>query len=60
MRVLAVNVGNSRYQAGLWEDGEVVRAGAAERVSAAMLREVAGGAALDGVARARYSSRQRC
>lgn len=50
MRVLAVNVGNSRYQAGLWEDGEVVRAGAAERVSAAMLREVAGGAAVDGVA----------
>lgn len=56
MKVLAVNVGNSRYQAGLWKDGEVVRAGAAERMSAGFLREVAGaaaecgGAGLDGVA----------
>lgn len=50
MRVLAVNVGNSRYQAGVWEDGEVVRAGAAERMSAGFLREVAGGAEVEGVA----------
>lgn len=42
MKVLAVNVGNSRVSAGWCEDGEAVRAASAGGASAGLLRAVAG------------------
>lgn len=49
MKILAVNIGNSRIRAGWWRDGALERAGTAEKMSRAFLRAVAEGEKPDAV-----------